>query len=91
MNRAVVLRSDAFGRKASEVRDLGERQVDFAAGAGVIEMLHRLDELRGKIFGVHQTQESDAGVQVGDDLVRPVFATAGQRYAAGSAILDHNP
>ena len=59
MDCAVMLRPDTFARQAREIRHLGERQIDFATCAGVIEMAHRFHKIWRKLFAVHEPQECD--------------------------------
>src|SRR5207249_8381938 len=75
VDRPAMLGSWRIARQAGEVRDLGERQVDFAACARIVQMLHRVDKLRGQLGWIHEAKKGQIGVKAGDDATRPVLDT----------------
>src|SRR5207253_103556 len=90
MNRVSMLTTWRVAGKAGVIRVFGTGDVDFAARARVIEMLHGFNEIGRKLFLIRKPEEGETGIEAGHDPVRVILGAIGKGYAGGLAILDQN-
>src|SRR5258708_33455304 len=73
-----------------EGRESGEREVDLRDRAITAIMLQLLHEVRGKMGGIGELEQSAFGIGVGDDGLGVYFFAGPKQHARSSAVIDSN-